>query len=157
MPNRQELLESLRGELYEKYTSKKLAELLGVNKVWLVSVLHGVNRLTYPQARTLLELIGEPEKNFSKLVDYEQVLTSPPDRNIIQFTSTDPFLHRVRETMALYGTSIRQIVHEEIGDGIISAIDCKINVDVVEEKGAKRVKLTIDGKYLPYADGTIQK
>ena len=65
--------------------------------------------------------------------------------------TNDPTFHRLQEILDVYGTSIKSCIHELCGDGIMSAIDCKINVEKKQdEAGNDRVVLTIDGKFLKY-------
>ena len=63
---------------------------------------------------------------------------------------TDPLIYRWYEIVNVYGTTIKELIHEEFGDGIMSAIDFKM--DIVREPDPKgdRVKVTLSGKYLPY-------
>jgi cyanate lyase len=63
---------------------------------------------------------------------------------------TDPLIYRWYEIVNVYGTTIKELIHEEFGDGIMSAIDFKM--DIVREPDPKgdRVKVTLNGKFLPY-------
>lgn len=53
------------------------------------------------------------------------------------------------------GSSLKALVHEQFGDGIMSAIDCKLDVNRRDESSGSRIILTIDGKFLPYYNGKL--
>lgn len=64
---------------------------------------------------------------------------------------TDPTIYRFYEMVQVYGTTLRALVHEQFGDGIISAINFKIDIKKVEDPdGGSRAVITLDGKFLPY-------
>ncbi|MBA8801468.1 cyanate lyase [Agrobacterium sp. RC10-4-1] len=63
---------------------------------------------------------------------------------------TDPTIYRFYEMVQVYGTTLKALVHEKFGDGIISAINFKLNIEKVEDpEGGSRAVITLDGKYLP--------
>ena len=63
---------------------------------------------------------------------------------------TDPTIYRFYEMLQVYGTTLKALVHEQFGDGIISAINFKLDVKKVEDpEGGHRAVITMDGKYLP--------
>ena len=63
---------------------------------------------------------------------------------------SDPMLYRLYEVPQVYGDAIRAVVHEEFGDGIMSAIDFECRIDRVEREDGDRVRITYEGKFLPY-------
>ena len=63
---------------------------------------------------------------------------------------TDPLIYRFHEIVLVYGTTLKAIIHEKFGDGIMSAIDFTMNVEKVPDPKGDRVKVTLDGKFLPY-------
>ena len=63
---------------------------------------------------------------------------------------TDPTMYRFYEMLQVYGTTLKALVHEKFGDGIISAINFKLDVKkVADPEGGERAVITLDGKYLP--------
>ncbi|WP_435855178.1 cyanase [Streptomyces venezuelae] len=63
---------------------------------------------------------------------------------------TDPTIYRFHEMLQVYGTTLKALVHEEFGDGIISAINFRLDVKkVADPEGGERAVITLDGKYLP--------
>jgi cyanate hydratase len=71
---------------------------------------------------------------------------------IIDLIPKDPTLYRFYELLQVYGTTLKELIHEEFGDGIMSAIDCHIKIDRVSDLKGDRIKITIDGKHLKYPD-----
>lgn len=63
---------------------------------------------------------------------------------------TDPTIYRFYEILQVYGSTLKVLVHEKFGDGIISAINFKLDVKkVADPEGGERAVITLDGKYLP--------
>jgi cyanate lyase len=62
----------------------------------------------------------------------------------------DPLIYRLHEITQVYGTTIKAVIHEKFGDGIMSAIDFEIDIERVPDPKGDRVKLTYNGKFLPY-------
>ncbi|MGV2288089.1 cyanase [Trinickia sp. YCB016] len=63
---------------------------------------------------------------------------------------TDPTMYRFYEMIQVYGSTLKALVHEKLGDGIISAINFKLDIQAVDDpEGGKRAVITLDGKYLP--------
>ena len=63
---------------------------------------------------------------------------------------TDPLIYRWYELVNVYGTTIKELIHEEFGDGIMSAIDFTMDIDKQEDPKGDRVVVTLNGKFLPY-------
>ncbi|MGS6555841.1 cyanase [Escherichia coli] len=69
---------------------------------------------------------------------------------LLQMIPTDPTMYRFYEMLQVYGTTLKALVHEKFGDGIISAINFKLDVKkVADPEGGERAVITLDGKYLP--------
>lgn len=64
--------------------------------------------------------------------------------------STDPLIYRLNEIISVYGTTIKELIHEEFGDGIMSAIDFSLDVGRVADPKGDRVRIVMSGKFLPY-------
>jgi cyanate lyase len=62
----------------------------------------------------------------------------------------DPFIYRFYEITQVFGTTLKALIEEEFGDGIMSAIDFELNVDRISDSKGDRVKVTLNGKFLPY-------
>ena len=121
-------------------TYEQLAELIGVNKVWLASVFEGQQYV--PEEYTLK--LAEALKISPSATAF---LNSHPYKG-----NTDPILYRLHEVIDTYGPAIKDIIHEQGGNAIMSAIDFGLDVDVTEDaEGNHRVIIKFDGKLLPYA------
>ncbi|NVZ63701.1 cyanase [Pseudomonas gingeri] len=83
--------------------------------------------------------------------DASRLLQSVPLRGSIPAgIPTDPTIYRFYEMIQVYGTTLKALVHEQFGDGIISAINFKLDIKKVEDpEGGSRAVITLDGKYLP--------
>ena len=77
-------------------------------------------------------------------------LQLPPDRTAQAVDLSDPLVYRLTEMVQVYGATIRELVAEEFGDGIVSAIDFELDVARVADPKGDRAVLTMNGKFLPY-------
>jgi cyanate lyase len=68
-----------------------------------------------------------------------------------QAVPTDPLVYRLYEVVGVYGDTLKEVIQEKFGDGIMSAIDFSMEVDKIESSKGDRVVLTLNGKFLPYA------
>jgi len=125
-------------------TWAKLAKAIGQSKEWTTAALLGQMRMTREQAEKIGKLLALPPDAVLLL---QQV---PYKGSLATAVPTDPLIYRWYEIVNVYGTTIKELIHEEFGDGIMSAIDFKM--DIVREPDPKgdRVKVTLSGKYLPY-------
>ena len=125
-------------------TWAKLAKAVGQSKEWTTAALLGQMQMTKQQAETAGKLLGLPTDAVLLL---QQV---PYKGSLPTAVPTDPLIYRFYELVNVYGTTFKALIHEEFGDGIMSAIDFKM--DIVREPDPKgdRVKVTLNGKFLPY-------
>lgn len=121
-------------------TYEALAEKIGVNKVWLASAFEGQQYVPEEYCDKLAEALGIDKSATAFLAEH------PYKGN------TDPILYRLHEVIDTYGPAIKDIIHEQGGNAIMSAIDFGLDVDVTEDAdGNHRVIIKFDGKLLPYA------
>jgi cyanate lyase len=78
------------------------------------------------------------------------VLAAVPMRGQLIAVPTDPTIYRLYEALQVYGGAIKELIHEQFGDGIMSAINFSIDVDKKPHPGGDRVVITLDGKFLSY-------
>ena len=79
-----------------------------------------------------------------------QLQTIPVRGSIPGGVPTDPTIYRFYEMILVYGSTLKALVHEKLGDGIISAINFKLDIQVVDDpEGGQRAVITLNGKYLP--------
>ena len=125
-------------------TFGELAEHLGADPVWLTAALLGQHPLSEEQAARVSELLGLPEAAAA-------VLTEIPMRGALaSVPPSDPTIYRLQEVVQVYGPTIKALIHEEFGDGIMSAINFNLGVERVEHPDGDRIRITMEGKYLPY-------
>ena len=122
---------------------QQLADALDRSLVWTTSALLGQQPLDAEQAK----IVGSRLDLDDETVD---ALTRPPERGDAAFDPTQPVTYRFQEALQVYGSALHELVREEFGDGIMSAIDFSLEFERVEDPNGDRVKLTWNGKFLPY-------
>ncbi len=125
-------------------TWREIADTIGRPKEWTVSALLGHHPVPAAQASQVGELLGLNE-------DTVRALQRQPARTGLGDLADDPTVYRFLEAIAVYGPAIKELIHEEFGDGIMSAINFKIDVSRRADPGGDRVVVTFDGKFLDYA------
>lgn len=142
-----------RLEVTEKIVATKVAKGLkwadvaakvGLSKEWVTAACLGQMTLNAEQADVVAEVFGltPDEKKWLMVVPYKGSLpTSVP---------TDPLIYRFYELVSVYGTTFKELIHEEFGDGIMSAIDFKMDLKREPNPAGDRVSITMSGKFLPY-------
>ncbi|MGB5832151.1 MAG: cyanase [Thiohalocapsa sp.] len=124
-------------------TWEALASSVGMSKEFLCSACLGMNSLAEDKAETCAEALGlGPE--------VVTALTECPMKTWNQIVPTDPLIYRMYEITGVYGETIKELIHEKFGDGIMSAIDFTLDIDKQEDPKGDRVVLTMNGKFLPY-------
>jgi len=120
-----------------------LAETLGQSLVWTTSALLGQQPLSRDQAGR----VGKQLQLSEEVVD---ALVLPPVRGAAAVDLTEPVVYRLAEIVQVYGNAIKALIAEEMGDGIMSAIDFELHFDRQADPKGDRVVLTLSGKFLPY-------
>ena len=130
--------------LAQGLTWQELAEAIGKPVVWTTSALLGQHPIPPESARTLVDMLGLGESTVPELaaVPMRGGLPSP--------IPTDPTIYRFYEVLQVYGGAIKELIHEQFGDGIMSAINFSVNVEKKAHPAGDRVMVTFDGKFLPY-------
>ena len=120
-----------------------IAETLGESLVWSTSAVLGQQPLNTEQARALGRLLQLEDE----VVDALQL---PPVRGADVVDTTEPVVYRLQEMVQVYGSTLAELIREEFGDGIMSAIDFELSFERREDPKGDRVRLVLDGKFLPY-------
>ncbi len=120
-----------------------LAEKVGIAPVFLTSACLGMNSLQQEPADKLCQVLSLPQEVSNALQDF-------PHKSWDKAVPTDPVLYRFYEAIGVYGDSMKAIIHEKFGDGIMSAIDFTMDIDKEEHPQGDRVVITMNGKFLPY-------
>jgi len=126
----------------------ELGSRLGVDEVWVASLIHGQATASAAEATTLLEALAIPAAEQPALL--EQLSTYPVKGALDPLIPTDPLLYRFYEILQVYGLPLKDVIQEKFGDGIMSAIDFTLTVDRQEDPKGDRVVVTMNGKFLPY-------
>lgn len=137
----QEILEakSKRGLTFEA-----IAHEIGRHKEWTAAALLGQASMSADEAAQTVAVLGLGP-------DVAQVLQECPMKGSLnESVSVDPLIYRFHEITQVYGTTLKALIHEMFGDGIMSAIDFEMYIEKVEDPKGDRVKVTYNGKFLPY-------
>jgi cyanate lyase len=121
-----------------------VAARVGLSKEWVTAACLGQMTLSAEQAGVVGEVFGlsEDERKWLMVVPYKGSL--PTD------VPTDPLIYRFHELVSVYGTTFKELIHEEFGDGIMSAIDFRMDLQREADPKGDRVSITMSGKFLPY-------
>ena len=121
-----------------------IAKEIGQSKEWTTAALLGQMTLNRAQADKVQTLFGltDEEAAWLQIVPYKGSLESA--------VPTDPLIYRWYEIVSVYGTTIKELIHEEFGDGIMSAIDFSMDIQREEDPKGDRVQVVLSGKFLPY-------
>jgi cyanate lyase len=125
---------------------KVVAEIGGGSAVYLTAALLGQMKLRPEQAARAAKLFGLDG-------DEERLLQEVPYRGSLPSqVPTDPLIYRFYELVQVYGTTWKELIQEEFGDGIMSAIDFDMTIERQPDPKGDRVRLTLSGKFLPYKE-----
>ena len=117
---------------------------VGLSKEWVTAACLGQMTLTAEQSGVVAEIFGlsDEERRWLTVTPYKGSLpTSVP---------TDPLIYRFYELVSVYGTTFKALIHEEFGDGIMSAIDFRMDLQREADPAGDRVSISMSGKFLPY-------
>jgi cyanate lyase len=121
-----------------------LAARVGADRVWLTAALLGQHALPAGTARAVGEALGLGDEAVA-------VLQEVPTRgSFATLPPTDPTVYRLYEVLQVYGPALKELIHEDFGDGIMSAINFNLALERGESDAGPRVRITLDGKFLPY-------
>jgi cyanate lyase len=126
-------------------TWKEIGEKIGgMSTILVTAACMGQMRMTREQATKAGELFGlQPEAVI--------ILQEVPHRgSLSKIPPTDPLIYRFYELVQVYGTTWKELIQEEFGDGIMSAIDFDMTMERLPDQKGDRVKLVMSGKFLSY-------
>jgi cyanate lyase len=124
-------------------TWEELAGQVGLNPVFVTASALGQCSMPREYGEKLTSALGLSG-------EVVEALAVCPNKGTDQTVPTDPLIYRFYEIMQVYGTSMKEVIHEKFGDGIMSAIDFTLDVDRQEDPKGDRVVVTMNGKFLPY-------
>jgi cyanate lyase len=143
--NKKEAAESVRAaKATLGLTWSQLAGSVGRPVAWTTAALLGQHPMTAAQAKAACSLLDLGE-------DVQQALQLQPTRGALETAvPADPTIYRFYEVLQVYGPTIKELIHEQFGDGIMSAINFRLDVRREPDPAGDRVVVVLDGKFLPY-------
>jgi cyanate lyase len=121
-----------------------VAQKVGLSKEWTTAACLGQMTLNAEQAKIITEIFALPSEATAIL----QVV--PYKGSLPTAVPTDPLIYRFYELVSVYGTTFKALIHEEFGDGIMSAIDFSMDLQREPDPKGDRVRISMSGKFLPY-------
>jgi cyanate lyase len=143
--NRNDITEKIiTAKVSKGITWESVAQKIGHSKEWTTAACLGQMTCTLAQAEVIGDIFGltVEEQKWLQVVPYKGSLPSA--------VPTDPLIYRWYEIVNVYGTTIKELIHEEFGDGIMSAIDFSMDITREPDPKGDRVKVVLSGKFLPY-------
>jgi cyanate lyase len=122
----------------------QVAKKVGQSKEWTTAACLGQMQMTKKQAETVGKIFELPEEAVLLLQ------TVPYKGSLPSAVPSDPLIYRFYELVNVYGTTFKELIHEEFGDGIMSAIDFDMDLTRLPSEKGDRVKIVLSGKYLQY-------
>lgn len=122
----------------------QIAKAVGRHQVWVTAAIMGQAPLSPEEAEKIARILGLDPKvaNLLQEIPMRGCLEEP--------VPVDPLIYRFYEIIQVYGTTIKAIINEMFGDGIMSAIDFEMDIQKKEDPKGDRVIITYNGKFLPY-------
>ncbi len=124
-------------------TWESIGKEIGMSPVWATSACLGMNSVPEETAKTLCAFLDLPEGSDKVLMEY-------PRKTWDFSVPQDPLIYRLYEIVGVYGDTLKEVIQEKFGDGIMSAIDFSMDVEKEENPKGDRVVITMNGKFLPY-------
>ncbi|HDR7322617.1 cyanase [Bacillus toyonensis] len=145
--NRQEATQKImEAKIAKGLTWEEISKVSENSETWVVTALLGQATMTRPEAEKIGKLLELDE-------EVVQALTVVPLRGqVMQMPPTDPILYRLYEMMLQYAPTLRELILEKAGEGVMSAINFNLGVDTQEDLkgGDPRIVITLNGKFLPF-------
>ncbi|RAV01102.1 cyanase [Mycolicibacter senuensis] len=143
--NRSEITEQIVAARLAKGLSwQELADAINRPVVWTTSALLGQQPIPAELGEIVVGLLGLDRAVVPVLAAVPMRGGSPGA------VPADPTIYRLHEAVSVYGPAIKELIHEQFGDGIMSAINFSVDIDKKQHPGGDRVVITFDGKFLPY-------
>lgn len=124
-------------------TFAELEKIVGRDEVWIAAVMYRQASASPDEASQLVAALGLDASVAAELI-------SSSSKGLGPIVPTDPLIYRFYEIMQVYGMPIKEVIHEKFGDGIMSAIDFTLDIEKEEDPKGDRVKVIMNGKFLPY-------
>ena len=122
----------------------KVAKEVGLSKEWVTAACLGQMSFNEEEAHKIAKIFGLNAE------ETQLLMVTPYKGSLPTVIPTDPLIYRFYELINVYGLTFKELIHEEFGDGIMSAIDFKMDLQREKDPNGDRVKITMSGKFLPY-------
>jgi cyanate lyase len=143
--HREEATQKILAAKHERgITFEAIANEVGRHKEWTTAAIYGQATMSAEEAERTAAVLGLGPDVVQALQMY------PTKGSLPEAVPVDPLLYRFHEITQVYGTTMKALIHEMFGDGIMSAIDFEMYIEKVEDPKGDRVKITYNGKFLPY-------
>jgi cyanate lyase len=129
-------------------TFEDISKAVGRDKVWVTAAIMGQASMSKEEAEKTVKTLGVSEGLATRVADSLQEV--PMKGSLDSTVPVDPLIYRFHEITQVYGTTMKALIHEMFGDGIMSAIDFEIEIQKKPDPKGDRVVVTYDGKFLPY-------
>jgi len=134
----------IASKVRKSITWKQVAEAIGLSKGWTTAACLG--QMTFDKSQA--EIVGKLFELPDEAVAWLQIV--PYKGSLPTAVPSDPLIYRWYEVVNVYGSTIKELIHEEFGDGIMSAIDFSMDIKREQDARGDRVNITLSGKFLPY-------
>ncbi|MBI1998090.1 MAG: cyanase [Deltaproteobacteria bacterium] len=131
-----------------KLTWEQIAKGVGRHKIWTTAALLGQHPMSAEESESVVKILGFAEGEAQEVSSALQEF--PMRGSLDSAVPVDPTIYRFYELIQVYGPTIKALIHEEFGDGIMSAIDFDMELKRKEDPKGDRVVVTLNGKFLPY-------
>jgi cyanate lyase len=129
-------------------TFEEISKAVGRDKVWVTAAIMGQATMSKEEAEKAVKTLGVGEGLAGQIADSLQEM--PMKGSLDASVPVDPLIYRFHEITQVYGTTMKALIHEMFGDGIMSAIDFEIDIQKRPDPKGDRVVVTYNGKFLPY-------
>ncbi|KAI7907083.1 cyanate hydratase [Cokeromyces recurvatus] len=133
-----------------KLSFEQIGKELGCDEIYAAAIFYGQAKPSDAELIKLSQILNVPTQH---LLEEMGAHYFPSRGGLMSIPPQDPTIYRFFEILQVYGYPLKAVIHEKFGDGIMSAIDFKAHVDKVEDPNGDRVKITLDGKFLPFKKG----
>jgi cyanate lyase len=125
-------------------TWASIAQVAGFSEVYVTSACLGENQLGKEEANKLaayLELSDEVADALTEIANKGEAAAT---------ITKEPLQYRLQEVIYVYGSTMKALIEEKFGAGIMSAIDFSMDIQKQEDPKGDRVVITMNGKFLAY-------
>jgi cyanate lyase len=129
-------------------TFEEIGKSVGKDKVWVTAAIMGQASMSKEESEKTVQTLGLSEGTAKQVAAALQEM--PMKGSLDSTVPVDPLIYRFHEITQVYGTTMKALIHEMFGDGIMSAIDFEIDIQKKPDPKGDRVVITYNGKFLPY-------